>query len=64
MVRYDRISIPDAYIIDEMNEKKRPKHDLDGIALPVMPAFDVYPRSEKLPDENEEYQSRVIIIEI
>lgn len=63
MVLYDRISIPDAYIIEETEERIRPRHDFDGVAVPASPAFE-YPEADKLPDEIEEFQSRVIIIDL
>ena len=34
------------------------------LRVPAIPALDIYPESDQIPDELEEYQSRVIIIEI
>jgi hypothetical protein len=66
MVRLSRISIPDAYIIDDENDKKRHKNDCHTIEVPMIPALDVYPwpNPDEMPDEIEQCQSTVIIIEL
>jgi len=63
MVLYNRINIPDAFIIDEAREKEKLGHDFDGIGVADSPTFEVHSEPDKLADTTEEVQSRVIIID-
>jgi hypothetical protein len=61
MIRYERLGIPDAYIIDELAEQKQGLHDLPLESPYNSYEYEAWP--ERL-EEADECQSHVIIIEI
>lgn len=63
MVRCDRLSIPEAYIIDEIEPKDGDAYEHNGLVLPPEPAYDYYDWQEP-QDQIHDYQNLVIIIEL
>ena len=65
MVRYRGLDVPEAYIIEENNEREKQGHDLDGVLVPLAPAYEYNILPKTLEEkETEEYHSKVIVIDL